>query len=105
METEQNLTEVEVNGEENIADYYVPYIDNGFILKHLDKEGNANTARMLLSLPLCRTNNETRMAGCLSRLKNKKTSLNKKKSAEGVTAFKAFLDAEFVFPEPSGEVR
>ena len=114
MATEQILTEVEVNGEEsdevvnseeNVANYYVPYIDNGFILKHFAKEGNRATARMLLSLPLCRIKDVDQMAARLSKLKNKRDRLNKQKSADGVAALNSFLDAEFVFPESSGEER
>ena len=114
MATEQNLTEVEVNseesdvgvnGEENVANYYVPYIDNGFILKQIAKEGNMTTARMLLSLPLCRIKDANQMAARLSKLKNKRDKLNKRKSADGVAALNSFLDAEFVFPESSGEER
>ena len=114
MATEQNLTEVEmnseefdegVNTEENIANYYVPYIDNGFILKHVSKEGNKTTARMLLSLPLCRTKDVAHLAARLSKLKSKRERLNKRKSADGVAALTSFLDTEFVFPESSGVER
>ena len=49
--------EIEVNAaddaEENVIEYRVPYIHNGYILDMMTKDGNAATARMLLLLPLC----------------------------------------------------
>ena len=107
--TEEEVNGVEsdegVNDDENVANYYVPYIDKGYILKHMDKEGNGTTAKMLLSLPLCKTKDVTQMAGRLSKLKNKRARLTKRKSPEGIAALNSFFDTEFVFPELSGGER
>ena len=89
--------------EEEQLFFYVPYIHNGYILDHLGKHGNTATAKMLFDLPLCRHDNPGVLAKSISRLKNKKDTLTKKrsKSTEGENEFQQFLNSEFVFPVAS----
>ena len=95
--------EEEGEEEEQPLRFHVPYIHNGYILDHLSKQGNTNTASMLIDLPLCRHKDRGTMASCLTRLKASRRKLLKKssKSEEDGDTFQKFLDAEFVFPAPS----
>ena len=98
MENESNQSELQDGAEEEILHYYVPHIDNGYILDFAAKHGNASTARMLIDLPLCHIDDERRMTSCLSKLKSKREKLRKNKSTEGLTLFQQFKDVEFTFP-------
>ena len=106
MENQNEEIAAEGEGEEEETEEiffsYVPYIHNGFILKHMTEHGNSSAAQMVLDLPLCHNDDKAVMTACLSRLKKKRETLgkNKSKSSEGAAAFQHFLDAEFVFPTP-----
>ena len=97
--------DAEEEEEEQLLFSYVPYIHNGYILDHLSNHGNTATARMLFDLPLCRLDKQglALLASSVSRLKNKRDTLAKKrsKSTEGENEFQQFLNSEFVFPVSS----
>ena len=99
--------EEEEEEEEQPLHFHVPYIHNGFILDYLAKQGKTNTANMLFDLPLCRHKDQRTMVSCLTRLKDGRRKLLKRKSLskEDADTFQKFLDAEFVFPAPSATQR
>ena len=99
--------EQEEEEEEQPLHFYVPYVHNGYILDYLTKQGNTNTANMLFDLPLCRHKDQGTMASCLTRLKDRRRKLLKRRSLseEDEENLQKFLDAEFVFPAPSATQR
>ena len=102
---EPDSAEIDVEGEEERVEHRVRYIHNGYILDYMAKQKNAATSRMLVSLPLCPSGSEKVISGYLFRLKTKRANMLKNRTEKGISDLKAFLDAEFVFPEPSGVER
>ena len=94
--------EEEEEEEEQSLFFYVPYIHNGYVYDHLIKHGNAETAKMLIDLPLCHNDDRSTMTACLTRLKKRRATFMKMKSRtdEGERLFTEFNNAEFVFPIP-----
>ena len=99
--------EEEEEEEEQPLHFHVPYIHNGYILDYLAKQGNKHTANMLFELPLCRHKDQGTMASCLTRLKDRRRKLLKRRSlsVEDEDNLQKFLDAEFAFPAPSATPR
>ena len=95
--------EEEVEEEEELLNFYVPYIHNGYIYDFLTKHSISATADMLFDLPLCRHNDRMALARSVQLVKEKRKTLMKakSKSVKNENVFQQFLNAEFVFPVPS----